>query len=82
MIFLGAIVGVSLGAWAQEPVQSAQPAQQTQAQQVEEHSASQASEEFHSEYIPVFKLNLLISSIWLSNKLFASCSIFSDPKYF
>ena len=58
MIFLGAIVGVSLGAWAQEPVQSVQPAQQ-----VEQQMASQASEEFHSEYIPVFQY-------WKENNVF------------
>lgn len=58
MIFLGAIVGVSLGAWAQEPVQSVQPAQQ-----VEQQTASQASEEFHSEYIPVFQY-------WKENNVF------------
>lgn len=63
MIFLGAIVGVSLGAWAQEPVQSTQPAQQAQVQQVEQQAASQASEEFHSEYIPVFQY-------WKENNVF------------
>ena len=63
MIFLGAMVCLSLGAWAQEPVQSTQPAQQAQVQQVEQQATSQASEEFHSEYIPVFQY-------WKENNVF------------